>query len=252
MNDGCNTNTFLVDYLLLCFFIWFHKLILLLFVFYTSITNISIISGNDINRCYWISNKYIPTFQNRIIFHTHTTDLYVLARTPGDQLLGDVFAPADVRLVGPIGHFRVPLPVPVRRVRVHAGRRRVRHPRRGHQPDGFARGHRPRANGVRPVAGRRGPGTVGHLHRGRHADRLVVGLHAGQVRGGRARRVGHLFVHAIRLRTVRKRLNLQHADRQPASWSDRRGRNTGGSERFSDNEHRVQTTKRIYRDGSRW
>jgi len=125
-----------------------------------------------------------------------STRLNVLSGTPRHQLFGDVFALARVRQVR---HVRVRLPVPVRDVRVRARRRRVRHPGRGHQPDGFALGHRPLGDGLRPVLGRQRAETVVQFHPGRQPDRLEVGLHARQVRRGRARRVGHLSVHAIRL-----------------------------------------------------
>lgn len=126
--------------------------------------------------------------------------LYVFPGAAGHQLFGDVVA--LVRFAG--RRMAVVLPVPIGRVRVHAGRRGVRHPGRGHQPHGLAPVHRPIGYGPGPVFGRQRPGTVVQLHLGRHADRLVVGLHARQVRGGRARRIGHLFVHAIRLKRNRR------------------------------------------------
>lgn len=126
--------------------------------------------------------------------------LYVPAGVAGDQLFGDVLAPSDVRPVRRLGQIGVRLPVPVRGVRVQPGRRRVRDPGRGHQTHRLARGHRPVGYRARAVAGRHRPRTVVRSHRGGQPDRLVVGLHARQIRGGRARRVGHLFVHAVRLK----------------------------------------------------
>lgn len=131
------------------------------------------------------------------------TRLEILAGTPGDQLLGDVLATTGVRHVRVLGHADVRLPIPVGRVRVQPSRWSVRHPGRGDQPDGFAFGHRPVGYGADPILGHHRPGTVVQLHLGRQTEHLVVGLHARQVRGGRARRVGHLFVHAIRLQHKR-------------------------------------------------
>lgn len=131
------------------------------------------------------------------------THLEIFARASGDQLFGDVVAFAQVAFRVFVDHVRVRFPRPVSRVRVRSGRRRVRHSGRGHDPRGFARGHRPLGYGLRPVLRGQRPPTVVPFHRGRQPDRLEIGFHARQVSGGRARRIGHLFVHAIRLKRNR-------------------------------------------------
>jgi len=164
------------------------------------------------------------------------TNLEISTGVSGDQLLGNVLAPRDVRLaLGHGDHVVVRLPVPVRDVRERAGRGRVSHPGRGHDAGGLAGPLRPLHDGRRAVAlGHRGR-TVGQAHFGRDADRGFVVLDAAQIGRGRARRIGHLAVHAIRLshnnnRSVNetgrfiRSFVLFGAFRRLSGRSDRRGR----------------------------
>lgn len=100
------------------------------------------------------------------------------------------------------GYVVVALPFPLGHVRVRARRRGVRHPHVGHHARPFAHPLRPPHAGLRLVAGIGAGHTVTHGHGAGHADGLDVALHARQVRCGRARRVGHLTVHAISLKRI--------------------------------------------------
>lgn len=122
-------------------------------------------------------------------------------------------------------HAEVVLPGAVGYLGVHAGGRRVRDARRGHDPctqrnhsllhtrrrrvaavsrcvlctrtDVAAVGQRPLRDGLHVSAGVGGRLAVAARHLRVQADDSVVGLDTTQVRGGSARRVWHLRVHTV-------------------------------------------------------
>lgn len=126
--------------------------------------------------------------------------LEVPARIAPYQLPGNVLAQRPVgHAPGPRQHVIVRLPIPVRRVRVRAGRRRVRNPGRGNDTGGLT-------GPLGPLHDGRDPAVLGHRRRavrqrnfGRHADRADIVLDAAKVRRRRASRIGHLSVDAVSL-----------------------------------------------------
>lgn len=87
-------------------------------------------------------------------------------------------------------------------VRVRSRRRRVRHSHVGHHARPLARLLSPLHTGhhliFRVVCGQ----TLAIAHVAGQTDRLEIAFDARQVRRGRARRVGHLTVHAVCLREI--------------------------------------------------
>lgn len=128
------------------------------------------------------------------------TDLEIPSRIAPDQLPGNVLAQRPVgHASGPHQHVLIRLPVPVRRARVRAGRRRVCNPGRGNDTGGLA-------GPLGPLHDGRDPTVLGHRRRairqwhfGRHANCTDVVFDAAKVGRRRASRIGHLPVDAVRL-----------------------------------------------------
>ncbi|SPP87764.1 blast:Membrane-bound alkaline phosphatase, partial [Drosophila guanche] len=127
--------------------------------------------------------------------------LQLAAHLAACQLVGNVL---DARVGAAVGeHLRIVLPVPLGNVSVDTGGRGMRHTGGGHQTRPLARIHGPLGDRVDVRVLVQHGRAVGAGHHAIDANGALLALDAAQVRGGRARRVGHNLVHGVGLREAR-------------------------------------------------